>query len=423
MASAPRKKISRRKFIGAGVAGLAGMALTSKHAELLAKPTTPLLRGVPGASTRDDEAISLASVTRPTMRYRTLGRTGLKVSEMGFGAYAVTNPEVVAYALDKGINYFDTSHCYQAGGNSEVTLGKGLKGKRDKVVLTTKWCPYHADKPDKKEFFLAQLDESLTRLGTDHVDVLLTHQVGKNSDGLGVARLQNPELFEAWETAHKAGKARFFGCSGHDGDLMDVMNYAVDCGKFDVMLCRYNFLDYPTQQDLIRKAKAQGVGFIAMKTLSGAKGADLSSFQSKMTTFKQAALKWVLSNPDVSNLIITISSFAQVDEYVPASGSEFALADRVVLNEYAGLFSNEVCRFCNRCEPACPHNVRVADILRYSMYYHEYKEEGRGIRSYAKLEPGHNASKCPSCPAPCVKECPYDLPIKTLLLKAHNSLA
>ncbi len=253
--------------------------------------------------------------------------------------------------------------------------------------------------------------------------VLLTHQVGQNSDRLGVKRLANPELFEAWEIAHKAGKARYFGCSGHDGDLMDVMNHAVDSGKFDVILCRYSFLDYPTQQDLIRKAKAQGVGFIAMKTLSGAKGADLSSFHRKMTTFKQAALKWVLSNPDVSNLIISISSFAQVDEYAPASGQELTVADQKVLDEYAGLFSNEVCRFCNKCQPACPHDVRVADILRYSMYYHEYKEQGRGLRSYAKIDPAHNASQCPSCPAPCVKECPYDIPIKALLRKAHRSLA
>lgn len=406
-----KSKISRRTFLRAGAAGLAGIAVSSTAGNLLAGPVQPALTEP-----------SPESLQKGTMRYRTLGRTGLVVSEVGFGGYPVTNPDVVAYALDKGINYFDTAHCYN-GGLSEETIGKGLKGKRDRAIVTTKWCPYHSGQPDKKEVFLAQLDESLKRLQMDYVDVLLTHQVGENSDGLGYKRLQNPELFEAWETAKKAGKARFFGCSGHDGDLMQVMNYALDSTKFDVMLCRYSFLDYPEQQEFIKKAKEKGAAVIAMKTLSGAKGADLRAFRSKMTTFKQAALKWVLGNPDVSNLIISISSFAQVDEYVPASGKEMTLADHAVLNEYAGLFSNEVCRFCNKCQPACPSNVPIADILRYSMYYHEYKQEGRGVRSYAKVTPAHSASQCPTCPAPCVAECPYDLPIKALMLKAHRSLA
>ncbi len=403
-----KNKISRRKFLQAGAVGLAGMAVAGAAPGVLANPTLP--------------ALSEPSGDSGSMRTRILGRTGLKVSEIGFGGYAVTNPDVIAYALDKGINYFDTAHCYQDG-LSESTIGKGLKGKRDKAVVTTKWCPYHANMPDKKESFLAQLDESLRRLQMDHVDVLLTHQVGQYSDGLGVKRLHNTELFEAWEIAHKAGKAHFFGCSGHDGDLMDVMNFAVESEKFDVILCRCSFLDYPDQHALIKKAKARGVGFVAMKTLSGAKGADLSSFHHKTKSFKQAALKWVLSNTDVSNLIISISSFDQVDEYVAASGQELTVADRHILNEYAGLFSNEICRYCNKCEPACPQDVRVADIMRYSMYYHDYKQEARGVRSYAKIASAHNASQCPSCPAPCVKECPYDLPIKALLLKAHSSLA
>lgn len=411
------KKYSRRKFLGAGAAGLAGLAVSASASKLFATPAVSL-RESAIAAVADDEAISTAS---GGMQYRVLGRTGLKVSEIGFGGYPVQNPDVVSYALDKGINYFDTSNCYPDG--SETAIGQGLKGKRDKAVIATKWCPYHQDKPDKKEVFLSQLDASLRRLQTDHVDVLLTHQIGRASDGTGVKRLQNPELWEAWETAKKAGKARFFGCSGHDGDLMEVMDFAVDTGNIDVILCRYSFLDYPGQMQLIQKAKQKGVGFIAMKTLSGAKGADLRAFRGKTTSFKQAALKWVLSNPDVSNLIVSMSSFAQVDEYVPASGSALALKDQALLNEYAGLFSNEVCRFCNKCEPACPHDVRVADILRYSMYFHEYRQEARGMRSYAKIDTAHNAGQCAPCPAPCVNDCPYDLSIKALLLKAHRTLA
>jgi len=277
-------------------------------------------------------------------------------------------------------------------------------------------------KPATKRVFLDSLDESLRRLQTDHVDVVLNHEVGRNSDGTGVERLKNPEMFEAFEEARKAGKVRYLGASGHDPDLMDVMHYAVDSGRFDVLLCRYSFLDYPEQNALIEKARAKGVGVIAMKTLAGAKGADLDKFRDRYTTFKQAALKWVLSNPNVSNLIISINSTRQVDEYTPASGLPLEKADLDILREYAETFSTQVCRFSGACLPACPENVRIADILRFSMYYNDYKQENRAVESYARLVASERAAHCAHCAGFCEQACAYDLPIKTLLIRAHKTL-
>src|SRR5437773_51470 len=94
------------------------------------------------------------------MRHRTLGRTGLSVSEIGFGGYPIDDPQIVPYALDHGINYIDTAHCYR-GGRSEEIIGAALKGRRQDVVLTTKWCPHHVGKPATKRVFLASLDDSL----------------------------------------------------------------------------------------------------------------------------------------------------------------------------------------------------------------------------------------------------------------------
>ena len=356
------------------------------------------------------------------MRHRTLGRTGLSVSEIGFGGYPIDDPQIVPYALDHGINYIDTAHCYR-GGRSEEIIGAALKGRRQDVVLTTKWCPHHVGKPATKRVFLDILDQSLRRLQTDHVDVVLNHEVGRNSDGTGVERLKNPEMFEAFAEARKAGKVRFLGASGHDPDLMDVMHYAVDSGKFDVLLCRYSFLDYPEQNALIEKARAKGVGVIAMKTLAGAKGADLDKFRDRYTTFKQAALKWVLSNPNVSNLIISINSTRQVDEYAPASGRPLEKADLDVLREYAESFSTQVCRFSGACLPACPENVRIADILRFSMYFNDYKQENRGVESYAKLVASERAAHCAHCAGFCEQACAYDLPIKTLMIRGHEILS
>ncbi len=358
------------------------------------------------------------------MKYRTLGRTELKVSEIGFGGYPVKDPTVVEYALEMGINYFDTAPCYPR--ESETALGAGLKGKRDKAVLVTKWCPCHIGKPATKANFIAQLDESLQRLQTDHVDVLLNHQMGPSdgeSKGTNFSRLDNTELWEAWETVKKAGKARFFGVSGHEENLMGVMNHVVDSGKFDDILCRYSFLNYPTEPDLIKKCAEKKVGFVAMKTLAGAKGANVKDFMNKFVLFKQAALKWVLSNPDVSNLVISISDRKQIDEYAAASGSALTRRDGELLAEYRRRFSNEICRFASDCEPICPHHVRIADILRASMYFHEYREERHGITEYASIPAENRVQQCLTCPAPCEKICPHELPVKKLLLSAHDHLS
>jgi hypothetical protein len=355
------------------------------------------------------------------MRYRALGRTGLEVSEVGFGSVPLGDEEVLLYAAERGVNYVDTSPCYR-GGRSEEAIGRALVRARDRFVVTTKWCPHHFGRPARKQVFLDILDGSLRRLRTDHVDIVLNHEVGENSDGLGYARLENPEMHEAFETAKRAGKVRFLGASGHDGDLMEVMTRAVDSGRFDVLLCRYSFLDYPDQQKLIDRAHAAGVGFVAMKTLAGAKGADLGRFRGRQTTFKQAALKWVLANPKVSNLVISIASRRQVDEYVAASGAATTLADRAALAEYAAVFGDQVCRFCNRCEPACHYDVKVADTLRFAMYAVDYGERERGRELYAALDPARRADRCAGCPAPCVAACDYGLPVRDLMLAARAAL-
>src|SRR5437867_2682987 len=323
-----RRPLSRRAFLKR-TAAASGALVTGALATAGAPPTT--------GSVADPGAVAGPG---PTMRHRTLGRTDLKVSEIGFGGFPIDDPQIVRYAIERGINYIDTAHCYR-GGRSEEIIGEALAGRRDRVTLTTKWCPHHVGKPAKKQVFLDMLDASLRRLRTDHVDIILNH----------------------------------------------------------------------------------GVGFIAMKTLAGAKGADLDKFRDRYSTFKQAALKWVLSNPKVSNLIISINSTRQVDEYVPASGRSLEKADLQILKEYEETFSTEVCRFSGACLPACPQDVRIADILRFSMYYHEYHQENRALESYANLVKTERAAHCAHCAGFCEKACAYDLPIKTLLIRAHDALA
>jgi predicted aldo/keto reductase-like oxidoreductase len=406
----PPGHVNRRKFLRDSI--LLTGAVTAAASEACRRGEARAAAGEGGA----------AGAPAAAMPVRTLGRTGLKVSEIGFGGFPIDDPDVILYALDRGINYVDTSNCYR-GGRSETTIGRALKGRRDRFVVTTKWCPHHLGEKPVKEAFLRQLDTSLRRLQTDHVDVLLNHEVGKNSDGIGVDRLKNPEMFAAFEEAKRAGKARFLGMSGHDADLMPILDYAMGAGPFDVLLCRYSFLDYPEQRGLVAKAHAAGVGVIAMKTLAGAKGADLDRFRDRHVTFKQAALKWVLSNASVSNLIISIGSTRQVDEYAAAAGRPLTAEDRRILDEYAAEFSTQVCRYSGACLPACPEGVRIADILRFSMYFHEYGQEQRGLESYARLVEAERAAHCLHCAGACEQACAYDLPIRSLMIRADDALA
>lgn len=400
--------VSRRELItGAAVVAVGGCGDAGSGTPLAA-------RAVPSAA--------VSSPAGEGMRYRTLGRTGLRVSEIGFGGVPIDDEDVLLYAAERGINYVDTSPCYR-GGRSEEAIGRALERARERFVVATKWCPHHFGRPARRDVFLDILDGSLRRLRTDHVDIVLNHEVGRNSDGEGFARLESPEMLEAFELAKRAGKARFLGASGHDGDLMSVMTQAVDSGNFDVLLCRYSFLDYPDQQQLIDHAHEAGVAVVAMKTLAGAKGAELGRFRGRNTTYKQAALKWVLANGKLSNLVISIASRRQVDEYVAASGVPMSLAERAALAEYAAVFGDQVCRFCNRCEPACPHGVRIADTLRFAMYSRDYGQRDLGRELYATLEPLRTAGVCAGCPAPCAAACDYGLPVGGLMAEAHGELA
>ncbi|MFN7973146.1 MAG: aldo/keto reductase [Acidobacteriota bacterium] len=399
--------VDRRAFLRLSAAGLPALSLSCGGAGAGDVPAPPTGRA--GASYAGGQAILT----------RTLGKTGIVASEIGFGGFPVQDPDVVDYAIDRGITYIDTAQGYR-GGDSEATIGKVMRRRRAEVTLTTK---YRWKAEVTKDQMQADIDGSLRRLQTDHVDFLLVHQVGKPSDGEGIERLKNPDLFEAVEAAKKAGKVRHLGVSGHDGDLMEVMGYAIDTGLFEMCLMRYSFLDYPEQAALIKKAKEKGIAVVAMKTLAGAKGADVAAFRDRRTSFKQAALKWVLSNPDVSTLIISIGSKDQVDEYAAASGSPVTHADAALLEEYAARFGREVCRFCNACEPACPAGVKVADVLRASMYHHDYAEPALAQAAFQAIDPAGRRDACASCGAPCLAACGYRVDVKSEVRKAMTALA
>jgi len=366
-------------------------------------------------------------------RYSTLGRTGLKISDISFGASRLTSgqEDLVRHAFDCGVNYFDSADSY-TDGESETTVGNALKGKRDKVYLTSKQM---AQADDKRDAMMRTLEGSLRRLQTDHVDVYFNHAVNDP------ARLKNPEWHEFTAQARKQGKIRFVGMSGHAGNLAECLNYAIDNGQVDVILCAHNFgqdprflqrftrsFDFVARQPelprIMEKAQQHGVGVVVMKTLMGARLNDMRPYESGGATFSQAAFRWVLSNQNVDALIVTMTSKQMIDEYLGASGARAtAAADLPLLNRYASLNGDSQCRpACNECANACPYGVPIADVMRTRMYARDYGDMRFARTEYAMLQ--SNAAACLTCEAkPCAGACPHGIATDVLLAPTHRMLA
>jgi uncharacterized protein len=366
-------------------------------------------------------------------RYSTLGRTGLRISDISFGSSRLHSGEedLVRHAFDCGVNYFDSADTY-TDGESETTIGNALKGKRDKVYLTSKQM---AGADDTRASMLTTLEGSLRRLQTDHVDVYFNHAVNDP------ARLKNPEWYEFVTQARSQGKIRFTGMSGHAGNLAECLDYAIDSGHFDVILCAHNFGQdprfyqrftrnfdmiavQPELPRLLKKANQHGVGVVVMKTLMGARLNDMRPYETGGATFSQAAFRWVLSNQNVDALIVSMTSRPMIDEYLGASGARAtAASDLPLLNRYATLNGDSQCRpACNACANACPFGVPIADVMRTRMYARDYGDMRFARSEYAIL--AANAAPCLTCDAkPCAGSCPHGIATDVLLAPTHRMLA
>lgn len=200
------------------------------------------------------------------MRYRSLGNTGISLSVVGFGAsplgdvFRITDPKegekAVHLAIDQGINFFDVSP-YYGQTLAEQRLGNALAGKRDKVVLATKCGRYGVDEFNfSARRIEASIDESLTRLRTDYVDLLQAHDVE-----FGDTRQIIEETVPALRRIQQAGKARWVGITGYPLTMLSAIAQAV---PVDVVLsyCRYNLMITDMDILLTPFVRERGIGLI-----------------------------------------------------------------------------------------------------------------------------------------------------------------
>ncbi|MFC1729211.1 aldo/keto reductase [candidate division KSB1 bacterium] len=355
-------------------------------------------------------------------RYKPFGKTGHMVSDISSGA-GQREPGMIEHIFERGINLIDTA--YQYPGHEEV-IGSLFKAKpewREKVFIVDKWDPEFVTPVTTKADLMEQLDVMLERLNTTYIDCLMIHALGHPYMG-DITRIQNPAIYEAYDEAKKLGKIRFTGASSCGPTALEEFDWGIDNNRFDVILLGGNFLTKGAEP-LLKKARAQGVATMAMKTMTLYKsGLNIRAFQNRETNARQAVLKWVLASDLFDTIIISMRNFDQVNEYLAVSGTTSLDADDTDnLETLTGVIGRQYCRpTCDACLGSCPHNVPIANVLRFKMYFENYGNEKYAMQRYNKIPAEQSAEMCAGCSGPCEESCTYKLPVRDLMVQAHTQL-
>jgi len=386
---------SRREFLTASALGGLALPAAARASVDAPKPAPPATAPVPAAGA-------------PVLRKRTLGKTGLEVTEVAFGCMITSDQSVIERAADLGVNLFDTARVYQ-GGNNERLVGAALKGRRDKVHISTKTVG------GTKAEALGHLEESLRQLGTDHVDIWYLH--GKSS-----AAGLTDDLLDAQRTAKEQGKIRFAGVSCHSGHA-EVVPAAIE-KKLDVVLLTYNFTMGDRNDALMQSLHDAGLGVVAMKVMAGGRGPDAAAAREKLAAQggMLSALKWSLRKPFVHATIPSTTDMAQLDENLRAMAEPWTKEDEQRLVARREQIRPDDCSMCGRCEGACPKGLPVADVLRYLTYADGYGHFALGREHFLALPAALRDVRCGDCAA-CAVRCPEGVEVARRVGRAQSLFA
>ena len=380
---------SRRSFLAAGLA-LPAVASGSSRSEQSQSPSQPPVR----------------PSSRTALQYRTLGKTGLRVTTVGYGCMITSDPTVITRAVDMGINYFDTSRNYQ-GGQNERMVGVALGEKRKDIFLASK-CDTRTG-PE----ILAELDTSLKELNTDHLDVWHLH-------GLSNPAQISDELLEAQHKAKQQGKIRFMGVSTHN--LPAIVDRVLEA-KLEVVQVQYNFASDASYGPAIEKLNEAGVGVIAMKVMARAGGRGRGAVRPpRPTGFAPAALKWAIHNPAIATTVPSMTDIDQLEENFKVMSERFTDADAKVLSARLEEIGPYFCRMCGQCDGKCPKGLPVADMVRFVMYADGYGQFPLGRENFLKMPAEHQNVRCSDCTT-CAVQCPNGVHVAARLSRAQELFA
>lgn len=365
-----KSHLGRRRFIKAGLAGLAGATL------------------LPALEPQKDNSVSGAKGKARKIIYRTLGKTGIKLPILGIGAVSF-DPGLYKAALDSGISHIDTAPSYQKG-NHERMLGGVFKGRpRDSFVVATSYDPDRYLDPEKRVFkanvptrpLISSLEGSLKRLQLDYVDIFyLSYACSRETT------LYEPYI-KALEKLKRDGKTRFIGVCTHENEP-EVLRAAAESRLLDVVLTVYNFRQVHREEmkRAIAAAAAAGVGVIAMKTQAGASWDSGAARSINMI----AALKWALQDKNVHTSVPGITSYEQLEaDLAVMENPALTEAEKKDLERVGSLpyrFSSLFCQHCRQCVSQCPFRLDIPMLMRSYMYAYGYKRPARAKETLERID-------------------------------------
>ncbi|UCD72594.1 MAG: aldo/keto reductase [Candidatus Bathyarchaeota archaeon] len=322
---------------------------------------------------------------------RELGRTGVVVSEIGFGGIPIQRIserralELVNRSIDMGINFIDTHRDY---GDSEKKIGRAIKGRRNEVYVCTK---SHARDP---EGLSLDLETSISNLEVSTVDLYYLHGVNTIED---LRKATSPENLDFLQRMKDEGVIRFLGVSGH---LEEPMLKAIETGFFEVVMFPFNYIVPDARKKIIPICKEKGVGFVCMKPFAGG-----------MLDDSKSVLGYVLKYP-ISTAIPGMALIRELKQNIRVSKMEWFATDEEAekLEAIGEEIGERFCRNCGYCSP-CSHGVEIASLVRLQSWIKRIGWRGKKkeiIRSIKSLD------DCIEC-RECEGKCPYNLPIVEMM--------
>ena len=328
------------------------------------------------------------------MEYRVLGKTGLKISRLGFGGIPIQRIDaegtkvLMHKMMDAGINYIDTARGYTV---SEEYLGYALEGIREHFIIATK------SMARTKEAMAADIEISLKNLRTDYIDLYQVH----NPSPAQLEQVMAPGgALEALLEAKAAGKIGHIGLTAHS---LEVFKAALEFDWVETFMFPYNIVESQGEK-LIAKCAEKNIGFVDMKPLAGGAIEDAT-----------LALRYICANDAVTVVIPGMAEEKELEQNMAAVNNTAPLTpeEKAAFLEVRNQLGTNFCRRCNYCQP-CAAGINISACFLFEGYLQRYGLGEWAKGRYATLPV--KASACIGCGA-CEDRCPYNLPIREMLKK------
>jgi uncharacterized protein len=327
------------------------------------------------------------------MKRITLGNTGIEAVRLAFGGIPIQRVsetqaiETVLYAIEKGMDFIDTSRMYTT---SESRIGKALKETDKKVSVATKSFARSADGIQK------DIEISLKQLQLEYIDLYQCHGISSEEE---YRLITSPNgAISGLIKAKEKGLIGHLGITGHSLDLLEKI---IDDGLFETIMVCFSFLEPAAKEIIIPKAREKQIGIIAMKPFSGG-----------VIEAPEVALKWILSFPDILVLAgVEGKKFIDQNWRVFQGSYEINDEESQTIDRIRKEFDKIFCRRCDYCLP-CPAEIPIQFVLGAHSFI---KRMGPGaLQNPIFANMLEKAANCTEC-GDCMERCPYDLPIPDII--------